>query len=325
MRYFDNTRLKSFRSCPRKYYFRHIRHWVSDEKALPLTFGLCWHEAVDTVWRLASTNWPDDKIVKTAMAAFLSKWEEEGMTPWQDISLEDEKQMNPRTPGVAAEMLNEYVKVRRPFIQKKELLEVELPFAVPVGRENEMYVGRMDKVFRDPDVGIIVGEHKTTTSYKKGGPFRSDYIESWSPESQIDGYLHAAHMMYGKEARYVYVDAALVHKEVHDGFKFIPINRQLSQLDAWLWETHYIMEEIAHNRELLFEKDHSQESYLAAFPKNTNSCYEYMRPCPYLDLCKMVSNPETLTEPPEGRIVEKWSPFETLELQKIGLEPEEDD
>lgn len=324
MKYLDNTRIKAFRSCPRKYYFRHIRHWVGEGKAPALTFGLCWHEAVDAVWRMASSSHSDQEIVKTAMATFLEKWEEEGMQPWTEITLEEEKMMNPRTPGVAAEMLNEYVKKRRPFIQNVELLEIELPFAVPVGRENEMYVGRMDKVFRDSQAGLVIGEHKTTTSYKKGGPFKADFIESWSPESQIDGYLHAGHMMYGNEARYVYVDAALVHKEIHDGFKFIPLNRQLSQLDAWLWETHYIMEEIAHNRELLFEKDHQNDAFLAAFPKNTNSCYEYMRPCPYLDLCKMVPNPEALSEPPEGRKVEKWSPFETLELSKIGLEPEED-
>lgn len=324
MKFYDNTRLKTFKSCPRKFYFRHVRHWVGDGKAAPLVFGGCWHEAMDVIWKNAKSSHDDETLAQMAFLAFLTKWEEEGMKPWKEWTLEETQAISPRTPGVAAEMIYHYIKKRRPYLQTVELLSVEEPFVVPVGRENEMYVGRIDKTFKDNSIGVIIGEHKSTSLYKKGAPFRSDFIDSWSPESQVDGYLHAGHMKHGDSLRYLYIDAALVHKEVHDGFKFIGINRSLEQLDAWLFETHYFMEEIAHNLDSYHSRNWQEKAYLAAFPKNTNACFEYMRPCPYRDICRMVSNPERLEEPPEGMKVEKWEPFDILGLSELGLEPEED-
>lgn len=279
---------------------------------------------MDAIWRYADSELSDTQLAATAFKAFRDKWIEEGQKPPDEMTVEETQALLPRSPGIAAEMLVHYIKQRRPYIAQREVMEIEKPFVVPIGRESEMYVGRLDKIFDDPQIGKIIAEHKTTSLYKKGGPFRNEFIEGWSPENQVDGYLHAGHMLYGDDLKYLYVDAALVHKEVHDGFKFIGINRAVEQLDAWLYETHYFMEEIRHNMEVLYNNDWQKEPYLAAFPKNTNACFEYMRPCPYRDVCRMVSNPEKQKDPPPGMVVEKWQPFDVLGLEQLGLPKEED-
>ena len=71
---------------------------------------------------------------------------------------------------------------------------------------------------------------------------------------------------------------------------------------------------------LAAEREKEPGPYLAAFPKNTNSCFSYGRPCPYIELCKGFANPEVHEHPPVGFVESEWSPFDVLKLAEIGLE-----
>jgi hypothetical protein len=127
-------------------------------------------------------------------------------------------------------------------------------------------------------------------------------------------------MLYGDECKAVWVDGALVHKKVHDGFIFIPVERQTSQLDAWLWETRYFIDQIEGNWDAMRGQNDPKAPYMSAFPKCTNSCQDFARNCSYIDLCKSWSNPQGHTRTaPEGYKQDPWSPFDRLELSKIGL------
>lgn len=192
---------------------------------------------------------------------------------------------------------------------------------VPLDPEETLfYVGRMDKIFKKSGL-IHIGEHKTSSLYSKASGFRSTFIDSFSPNSQVDGYLHALHMLYGEKASSVWVDAALCHRDVHDIFKFIPVDRQTSQLSAWLYDTRWWIETIEESWARLDEiRDSGKtEDFMTAFPKNTEACMDYGRSCPYLHLCKMVPNPIDIGTP-EGYKKEIWSPFDRLELEKLGAE-----
>lgn len=167
-------------------------------------------------------------------------------------------------------------------------------------------------------LGDFTVTHNTTTSYKKDGPFRADFVDSFTPNSQIDGYLYAGHSMFKDKMQGVWVDASLVHKTVHDGFMFIPVERQLPQLDAWLWETHYYIDQIEGNLSVLEERKNAGVNYLAAFPKNTGSCSNFGG-CQYADICRSVANPALLDEPPLGFKFEHWSPFDEIKLEKLGF------
>ena len=326
-RFFDNTRVQEFRVCPRKYYFRHVIDLVpSGRWSPPLVFGSSWHAAMDTLWPLVAKNAPkmgDQEVVNAAYENFLDTWIDQGAPHPDDMTADEIKDLEPRTPFNAKEMLYEYLLQRRTFISDCEMLAVEKPFAVPLDPNNPdlFYVGRLDKVVRKGK-NILIPEHKTTTLYSVKGIFRNTFLDQFSPNSQVDGYLHGGHMVYGDDVKAVWIDGALVHKKVHDGFIFIPVERQTSQLDAWLWETRYFIDQIEGNW-AAYEDEKERggpetNAYMAAFPKCTNSCQDFARNCPYIDLCKSWSNPMG-RETPAGYVQDPWSPFDRLELDKIGM------
>lgn len=323
-RFYDNTRISAMRRCPRYFYFRHIRDWQPEGKSYALIFGSAWHSAMDSVWanlcKEDAQNLTTQEVADAGYEAFIENWMENGLAHPNELSPEDAMDMRQRNPGVALEMLYEYVEERRDFLSRVELLSIEEPFAVPLDPKDPslFYVGRLDKVFKYKGQ-IIIGEHKTTSMYKKDGYFRADWIESFSPNSQIDGYLHAGHMLYGDQCNSVWVDAALVHKDIHDGFKFIPVERQTAQLDAWLWETRFWIDFIEHNADAQ-PPDDFDGSYYAAYPKNTNSCNDYAG-CPYRGPCKMWADPSNKGTPLWFEI-SHWSPFDELGLANIGLKKE---
>lgn len=325
-RYYDNTRLKDYKTCPRYYYLRHVRHFVRDGTKLALIFGLSWHEAMNVVWGLAHSDKTNDEIAKLSMQAFHREWIKEGLPAWNDITPDQEAWMSPRTPAVAAEMLFNYIAQRRPWIQSGKVLSIERPFAVPLdpADPNTYYIGRLDKVF-ELNSEILVIEHKTTTMYKKEGGFRDEWRDSWSPNSQIDGYSHASHMIWGKAVRRVLVDGALVHKQVHDKFVFVPVERQFEMLDIWLEETKDWIERVEREKSIYAAQTSGGQiaKMLSVFPKNTESCGNWGG-CVYRDICRFTSNPDTV-ELPAGYKIEKWEPFDILKLNQLGMQPEKED
>lgn len=254
-------------------------------------------------------------LVKEGMFAFQDYWKKNAMDAdlWATENADGKPEM--RNGHTATEMLFNYIETKRPMLSRKdfELLEIEKPFAVPLDPDDPtlIYIGRWDKVFRYQG-RIYIGEHKTTSLFKKDGPFQNQFVDSFSPNSQIDGYLYAASHTYGKELKACWIDAALVHRHEHDGFRFIPIERQFAQIETWLWETQYWISQIQANHEAYRGLNDRSSEYLPVFPKNTVSCTQYGG-CPYLDLCKMWSNPEA-HDTPMGYMVEKWEPYDELRI-----------
>lgn len=313
---YDNTRLSDFRRCPRLYYFRHVLHWVPDYKRIPLTFGSAWHKAMEYVWAKAPGILQGGghirDVLPGAMEEFLKEWESLGMP--RILSAEEEKDLAPRTPRIAQNMLIGYLESRERTIFRDpslQVLSIERAFAVPVDPENpdNFYIGLIDKIVRHR--GVIKGiEHKTTTQYKKGAPFRNSFIDSFSPNSQVDGYQYALHLLYPNEKLGgVWVDAALVHRS-EEGFLFIPVEQQTQMLDAWLWDVQYWIAMVNASHEDL-QKVRPDHRVMTAFPKRTEACFDYGSPCAYLGQCKAWSNPVGKPLPPNMKI-EHWNPLEHI-------------
>lgn len=304
MIYYDNTRISSYRGCPRQFFFRHHRDWLPEgAEKLDLTFGQAWHSAMNVVWNKGS--------FQDAMLAFTNTWIEEGLLPptadnYQIITQASDK----KNPWVAMEMLQNYIKQRQEFINDCTEIEIERPFAVPLNLEQTIfYIGRLDKIVKHRIQGRLVIEHKTTGWYAKEGGFRSDYIESFSPNSQVDGYIFAGNSLYGDGIKGVWVDAALCHKTVHDKFKFIPCDRQFAMMDDWLNDTIEWVNRIQTDLQRHSDGVHS-------FPKNTSSCNIFSG-CSYRNICKFVANPTASIQPPSGYRIEKWEPFDVLKIGQI--------
>lgn len=316
---YDNTRLSDFKRCPRKYYYRHILDWVPDQKQMPLIFGDCWHKGMEVVWQMAPEAFrsnPDHRAVvrmvaDAAFAAFLDVWKTEYDMPYP-LSSEEEKDMAPRTPQRAYQMYHGYLEARAHVLKDPSLkvLTVEKAFSVPLdpSRDDLWYVGKIDKVvdFRQK---ILAIEHKTTTQYSKGAKFRGSFLESFSPNSQVDGYQYCLHVTYPDRVGGVWVDAALVHRS-DEGYTFIPVERQKQHLDSWLWEVQYWIAQVQLQKEWLSEVQPSHR-YMSAFPKNTNACFDFGRACEYLGACKAWPNPVGKAPPP-GFKIEHWDPLEHI-------------
>jgi len=320
MHYFDNTRISAYRECPRKFFLRHVKDFVGEGLSVDLAFGLAWHEAMNKLWPLTAEAKPKDQVIKDSYYAFLQSWVESKFpapVPENYQTITDKYPV--KNPYIVLEMLDNYYNQRRDFIQACTEVESERPFAVPlfeVDGKPIYLIGRLDKVVRHREQGRLVIEHKTTGWYAKDTGFRTDYLESFSPNSQVDGYLFAGNSLYDGGVKAVWVDAALTHKTVHDKFRFIPIDRQFAALDAWLvdvktWVTRMIGELDANG-----QYTPSVEVPMPVFPKNTSSCHLY-NGCTYRSVCRFVPNPATLKGPPPGFRIEKWEPFDVLKLNKI--------
>jgi len=322
LRLYDNTRLSDFRRCPRFFFFRHIMGWVmSGERRAPLVFGGAWHAAMDILWGSVAEGETRKQTLASSYAAFVAYWTENGMPHPSEIDLALAEEMSPRTPMNAKEMLEGYYDKRFRSIREVEILEIERPFAVPLTPDDPtlFYIGRIDKVVKPSPSSVRGIEHKTTTSMRlqnKVHKISGLFAESFSPNSQVDGYLYALHLLFPEEKGVdVWVDAALVHK-VGEDFMFIPVDRQIQHLDSWLWEVHYWVDSIERQKENLATAS-SEDRYLAAFPKDTRSCFDFNTACPYLGLCKARSNPLTWgAEAPGGYKEEKWDPLSHIGTPK---------
>lgn len=321
LRLYDNTRLSDYKRCPRYFFFRHVMDWVSTgERKVALVFGSSWHAAMDRLWETTALRSPRDVVVDSAFGAFIKTWIKEGMPPPSEIDLSMSEILMPRTPARAAEMLEYYYDKRWAFIQSMEILDIERPFAVPLSPTDAtlFYVGRIDKVLQ-PDSRSIRGiEHKTTTAMRLSGReqrISGMFKSSFSPNSQVDGYLYALDLLYPGKRTDVYVDAALVHKLGEDT-AFIPEERKEPMLDMWLWETHDWIDKIETDKARLTECRPS-DPIMAAFGKRTDACHDFNTACVFLDLCKARANPLTWgAEAPQGYAVSHWDPLDHIGTPK---------
>lgn len=330
--YYDNTRVSTYRDCPRKYFFRHYKDLLREGESIDLNFGLAWHEAMNVVWKLVHERVPDKEVHTKAMLAFMKLWIEKGFPAPTGENYETlTTQWPTKNPYVAMEMLSNYITQRKQFILDCSEVDIERPFAVPLGmtvevkdergtgvQEEVFYIGRLDKCVRHRQHGRVIIEHKTTGWYAKEGGFRSDYIEGFNPNSQVEGYLFAGNSLYDKGVKELFVDAALCHKTVHDKFKYIPINKSFAALDEWLCETkEWVRRLVAEQNyaDELARKPPEETTPYPAFPRNTGSCHDFSG-CSYRDICRYIPNPRTV-KVPSGYKIEKWEPFDLLKIGEI--------
>ena len=296
-RFYDNSTLDSFRVCPRRFYYRHIRHWETDGIRAPLIFGTCWHASMDFIWSNPTCTH------QQAFEVFMQEWNQSELADAEHFDL------FPRTPAKAEAMIRQYIDRYQSWLQNNiKLIAVEKPFIVPLSEkdQNLFYVGKWDKLYQEGRFYHIC-DHKTSSS------FASTWLNGWSPNGQVDGYLYAGHMEYGEDFKSVMIDGALVQKTKED-FIRVPVERQVDMLETWKWEVIDLIEQIwFYESQLLDLRKQKPERFLRAYPKCTTSCTSYYGSCPYMNLCKFVPNPEVIEDCPDGYVITNWKPFEVGE------------
>jgi len=307
---YDNTRISAYKTCARSYFLRHQMHWRPEGTGLALIFGLSWHDGQDIVWGHAK-KFNQYDLADLASMAFSKTWEENGLDP--EPGLDQANYWAPRTPQIAREMYHAYTEKHWKMLQGCEVFAIEQPFAVPIpGMPGHWYIGRLDKGVKWSGQRLIL-EHKSTTAYATIGNFRADYVDSWFMSSQVKGYQFGGSLFYGNIDG-VWVDAALVHKKVHDAFKFIPVSHNFTLLQEWIEGTKAWVQQISEE-----EDRFKAEGKLlpGMFKKNEESCYGKYGACPFIDICRTQADPSQLEEVPVGFVKEVWEPFSVLGLDKL--------
>ncbi len=307
---FDNTRLSTYKECPRKYYLRHVLHWTRDTTADALVFGSSWHAGMDALWAHGKQYGPID-LANLAYDGFMQKWEEEGFST--NITMELQESLGARTPGNAKEMFFNYATARSKILKEADVLAIEQPFAVPIpDMPDTWYIGKLDKVVQWNQNKVII-EHKTTSDYAINGGIQPRWMDQWYSSSQVKGYEFGGGLYY-PNLDGVWVDGALVHKKVHNVFKFIPIQHSTPLLLEWIEDTRNWIGRVNADSSIVVG---AGKLIGGVFPKNEDQCFGKYGNCPFLDICRNCADPTQLDGPPEGYKEEKWEPFETLGLDKL--------
>jgi hypothetical protein len=304
--FFDNSTLDAFRTCPRYYYFKHIRRFNPLGLRPPLIFGSSWHSAMDFFWPAATKGVNKKEIIEGSLSNFMNFWNASGITELEELDL------YPRTPTRALEVLISYYDRYGEDFKRFRILDVEKPFIIPLTSDEQklMYIGKIDKVTEEERIeDICIWDHKTASL------LGSMWTNGFAPNSQMDGYHHAGKMLYGRKFSTIVIDGVQIHKTKID-FQRLPICRQTTQIERWLWETLEWIEEIRYNEELLLSYRDSPEhlEFLPAFKCNTKMCAnQYGKSCIYRDLCTFQNNPEDheITECYEEDL---WQPFKIEEV-----------
>lgn len=307
-RYYDNSSISTYKECPRKYFLRHILGWATDsgKEAPALVFGSAWHAGLDELYKEPTSI----NRLENALTGFSKEWEARGYS--LDMDIQEMESLNPRIPGVAAEMYENYISERANLLERCTVLAIEHPFATPIpGLDDVYYVGKLDKVIEWNGIHIL--EHKTTTMYSIQHSFQPLYVESWGSSSQIKGYQLIGQVTF-PGLQDVWVDAALVHKKIHNAFKFIPVSHSDYLLKDWLGDTvQWIVE-------IIKEENHYKEIgdlEPGMFRKNEDSCFGKYGTCPFLSICNTIENPAREENAPLGYKKEFWQPFDILHLEKL--------
>lgn len=291
--WYDATKIKSFRNCPRKYYYRHVLGLVPVGSLSPdLTFGQGIHAALeymykggDTVTRVPCPHGPcefcnpNEGMIRAHYAEFMKQF---------PASSQDGK----NTVFVGLSLLSHYLSKwnRETF---GEILSVEQPFAIPFGKAvhgvDIYWVGKMDLTVRD-SMGIAPVDHKTASRF---GEF---FEKGFKIDVQITGYIWATPRLFDEECNHAVINA--LRKSVRPSEE--DLVRKITQripeeIESWEREVLHTISEI-----------HAC-SETGVWPQNGDSCFNYWRECEYRCLCTTGSAGR------EGLIrgnytTEKWEP-----------------
>ncbi len=301
----DYSTLIDLKKCPRRYFFHYVKRLVPDSTALALVFGSSWGSAMDALYAAIGEGITDRKtLLSISFGGFLERWTEDGLPAV--IPPTDFDTYKARQPMTAMSMLSSYIDKRLNWLANVEIVAIELPFAVPVNPEKpwRYYIGRLDKVIRER-VSHVAGrvkgiEHKTTSLFATKTGIQDQWVSSFDPNSQIDGYIHALSLIYGEEAGGVDVDGALVHKQHHDIFKIVPFSGMQAFINEFLTDLNYWWDRL---------EEANRENF---YPRNDWGCQDRYGQCPFLSLCRMTPRTDRMPEEmPLGYKENTWVPYDT--------------
>jgi len=300
----DATKVISFMTCPRMYFYEYVLGWQPETPSNHLAFGIAWHKAMEVI----HTEGYDADTVLKAHAAFLKTYREY-------YPPETDELFHPKTPDNALIVLANYANKYKTDDLKFKVLHVEIGGKIAVNMEQYLYF-RMDTICSG-DRGHFSLEHKTASSFYM-------WENQWPLSMQVGCYSHVLHCLFPEEEVAGVTMNGVAFKKVKRAweqilsgqkltveppfdFQRFPIQRTRAQMNTWLWTIQYWLDQIAANFRWL-EDCSPDDPMLTAFPMNSTNCTKY-NGCPWQDFCNAWQNPlARCDEPPLGHVIRHWNP-----------------
>lgn len=315
----DYSTISTYINCPFKCLLQYTLSIRSEKTALELIFGGAIHFGLETAYQWWAKN-PEAGFLDlraVAFEAFLAYWEAFANEHLQ----RDEEHIFPRSPGNARALLGSYFKTHYDTDKQLTLVGTEVPIeflfqAPPVLDMPETklkYVGRIDRLMMDHKQRLLAYEVKTSSVF---GP---TILFSYEQSFQTDGYMRFINSFGGfthSEAPQLIYDVLNVQKTSTDCHRHT-IQKLSYQIDSSFqelsnWISAYYRELVMLKHILATNPDalHDKRMNLPIFNRaKGTACTEYMRVCPYSDLCRARPNPLTyLMSKPQGFVFRPWDP-----------------
>lgn len=282
----DYTRLDTFLTCRRKYYYQMIKHLQPKVTAAPLNFGDAVHQALDAYYI-------NNKNIELAIAKFTEVF----------IQTEGET-LRTRENGIT--LLSNYAKVYKnePFTLLPGV-KPESGFVIPIG--DVMWGGRMDlPVLWDNSLYIM--EHKTTSRLTSYYPIQFDL------DNQITSYVIGAEetlrqkcfgcIINALEPSIPLIRPTIKSKKPEDHYARFPISRSSEVKERFKLKLQQVVRDATWCEE-------NNEFYCA---DKKEVCFYYNKPCPYKELC-LYGEKESIIE--NDFIIKEWKPYEVITSEDI--------
>jgi len=296
-----------FLSCPRKYFFTYVLGWRPEATNNHLVFGGSYHIAQEY---LLTHDYSVDSVMN-AHKALVADYRTQ-------LGPETDEMFKPKTPDNALFVLNAYAKEFAQDLDRWEVLYTEIAGKINLTDDQILHF-RMDSILRHKTKETIKSiEHKT-------GSNTYNWEIQWPLSMQNGTYSHVLNCLFHpdivdgvtfrgsifkkvkKAWEQLSTGAKLTYQPPYDFIEY-PAKKSVDQMQTWLWNTTFTLDQLKYNFDLLAEAK-EDDPVLYAFPLNPTACTKYFG-CEFIDFCQAWQNPLTRChKPPLGFKEEHWNPM----------------
>lgn len=290
----DPSKLTTYMSCPRKYFYEYVLQWREDYTSNHLHFGSCWHLAAE---HLLNNQYSKESI-EEACYLFYNAYR-------LKFDSESDGMCAPKDPQNAMKTLMQYAQRFRSDKDDYTVLGTEIGGTVLLAPDAPMFFKIDALLQRRRDNKVVVLDHKTSQRRM------NNWQEQWLLSTQMLTYLHVVYCLFSEanEVGGVRVRCSFFYKSKPSEFDEAIVEKNLSQMQAWLTSQTNWYDALKYDMQYLLEQETTESAALRCFPMNPNACFNYGRKCAYFDFCSAWSNPLTrCAEPPLGFKQEVWDP-----------------
>lgn len=268
--------ISEYRSCPRKWFLRHIVGLESPDMNAGASMGSIIHAAQEKFFCGSFEDYNANYLEEIQALA----------EPYRSAWFEDEEYEE-----AVVKMAAGFQRWRNEF-GKGDLLvydtvgvELELRATLPIGVE---VTGRIDRLFREKGSGALVIHDTKTTSW--GAEAAHKKVEL---DDQVTMYTWLIHQHYGDQPVEMIPDIMYMRPKVPTCHRFGAVRRNHNDVEALIWGLCHDYEALRKDMEC-YENNCAPPEFL--FPRHATVCSEFG--CEFEAICR--SRLDETTPPPVG-------------------------